>query len=112
MSVAASRTAATQKVRCRSANERHQLELVAVDELAFDPHVIAAAEPAEIIDIGAARVIGQRDGHDPASCPGPQVEDAAVIVDALDRALEQLRSHRGRRNSGACTGSGMRIVSM
>jgi hypothetical protein len=67
------------------------LEIIRIDELAFDPHRIAAPQRAKIIHIGCSRIVRHRYGNHSAVA-WPDIEDAQIVIDSVYRSFDNIGS--------------------
>ena len=71
--------------------EGQELEIIRIDELAFDPHRIAAPQRAKIIHIGCSRIVRHRYGNHSAVA-WPDIEDAQIVIDSVYRSFDDIGS--------------------
>jgi len=67
------------------------LEIIRIDELAFDPHRIAAPQRAKIVHVGCARVVRHRHGNRSAVAR-PDIEDTQIVIDPVYRSFYDIGS--------------------
>ena len=71
--------------------EGQELEIIRIDELAFDPHRIAAPQRAKIIHIGCSRIVRHRYSNHSAVA-WPDIEDAQIVIDSVYRSFDDIGS--------------------
>jgi hypothetical protein len=71
--------------------EGQELEIIRINELAFDPHRIAAPQRAKIIHVGCSRIVRHRYGNRSAVA-WPDIKDAQIVIDSVYRSLDDIGS--------------------
>jgi hypothetical protein len=71
--------------------EGQELETIGIDELAFDPHRIAAPQSAKIIHVGCSSIVRHRHGNHSAVAR-PDIKDTQTVINSVYRSLDDIGS--------------------